>query len=111
MGLASIFNVPTDQATTDEWAFSHMAHHRDINRKIFEIHGIEIPEYVLDPFNPNDTGTFGYQHQEMHNYQNAVLGIAGNDLVDVSWRNEEERASWIQLNAIEHLQANQVLGI
>ena len=111
MGLANIYNVPTDQQTTDEWAFSHMAHHRDINRKIYELHGIEIPEYSLDPFDTNDTGTFCYQHQEMHNIQNAVLGIAGNDLTDVVWKDEEQRASWVQLNAIEHLQANQILGV
>lgn len=111
MGLASIENTPTDQPTTDDWAFSHMAHHRDINRKIFELHGIEIPEYNLDPFNATDTVTFAYQHQEMHNDQNAVLGIAGNDLTDVQWQDQEQRASWIQLNFLEHLQANQILGV
>ena len=111
MGLAAIENIPVDQPTTDQWAFSHMAHHRDINRKIFELHGIEIPEFNLDPFDPNDIGTFRYQHQQMHNLQNAVLGIAGGDLTDVEWQDQEQRASWIQLNFIEHLQANQILGV
>lgn len=111
MGLAAIFNVPADQNSTDEWAFSHMAHHRDINRAIFEKFGVEVPEFDLDPFNPNDTGTFGYQHQQMHNIQNAILGISGNDLVDVSWQDEEQRSQWIDLNAREHLQANAILGV
>ncbi len=111
MGLASIANTPADQNSTDEWAFSHMAHHRDINRVIYEKYGIEIPEFNLDPFDPNDTGTFSYQHQEMHNLQNAILGISGNDLLDVQWQDEEERAGWIQLNFQEHLQANAILGV
>ena len=111
MGLAAIFNVPTDQQSTDEWAFSHAAHHRDINRVIFEKFGLVIPDYNLDPFNPEDTGTFGYQHQQMHNLQNAILGISGNDLVDVAWADPEERQGFIELNAKEHLQANAILGV
>lgn len=111
MGLGNIANVPADQQSTDEWAFSHAAHHRDINRAIFEKFGAVIPDFILDPFDPNDTGTFGYQHQQMHNLQNAILGISGNDLVDVSWQNEEERSQWIDLNMREHLQANAILGV
>ena len=111
MGLAAIFNVPTDQQSTDEWAFSHMAHHRDINRKIYEMYNVVIPEFILDPFNPNDLGVFGYQHQQMHNIQNAILGIAGNDLLDVDWADEGQRAGFIELNAREHLQANAILEV
>ena len=111
MALATIFNEPRDKQTADEWAFSHMAHHRDINRRIFEIYHVTLPEYVLDPFNPSDTGTFGYQHQQMHNAQNAILGISGNDLVDVNWKNEEERGIWVDLNAREHLAASAILGV
>lgn len=111
MGLANIFNVPEGDHATNEWAFSHAAHHRDINRVIFEKFGAVIPDFILDPFDPNDTGTFGYQHQQMHNLQNAILGISGNDLLDVNWQNEEERSSWVDINAREHLQANAILGV
>jgi len=111
MGVAAIFNVPTDRSSTDEWAFSHAAHHRDINRRIFEVHGIIMPEFVLDPFNPQDLGMFGFQHQILHNLQNTILDIVGNDLLDVQWRDQGERASWINLNAREHLQASQILGV
>lgn len=111
MGLASIANVPVDKETTDEWAFSHMAHHRDIIRVINEKFQIILPEYSLDPLDPNDLGTWGYQHQIMHNQMDAILSIAGNDLLDVSWQDQGERASWIELNFREHLQANQILGV
>lgn len=111
MGLASIANVPDDQNTTDEWAFSHMAHHRDIIRVLNEKHNIILPEYSLDPIDPNDFGLWGYQHQIMHNQMNAVLGIAGQDLVDVSWKDQEQRSVWIDLNFTEHLKANAILGV
>lgn len=111
MGLANIANVPVDQASMDTWAFSHMAHHRDILRAIQQNYNIILPEYSLDPLDPNDLGTWGYQHQIMHNQMDAILGIAGNDLVDVSWKDKEERSVWIDLNFREHLQANQILGV
>lgn len=111
MGLAAIANTPTDKNSMDQWAFSHMAHHRDIIRVIQMNYNIILPEYILDPLDPNDLGTWGYQHQIMHNQMDAILGIAGNDLVDVSWKDEAERSSWIDLNFREHLQANQILGV
>lgn len=111
MGLASIANVPVDPPTMNEWAFSHMAHHRDVIRAIREQNKIILAEYSLDPLDPNDLGTWGYQHQIMHNQVNAILSVAGNDLVDVSWKDEGERASWIQLNQAEHIQWNRILGV
>jgi len=111
MGLASIANVPDDQNAMNQWAFSHMAHHRDIIAAIRNRFNIILPEYILDPLDPNDLGTWGYQHQIMHNQMDTVLGIAGNDLVDVSWKDKGERSVWIDLNFREHLQANAILGV
>jgi hypothetical protein len=111
MGIASIANVPDSVDSTETWAFNHMAHHRDINRVIYQLFKIALPEYSLDPFNPNDFGVFGYQHQTMHNNQNAVLGIAGQDLTDVDWKDLGQRTVWIQLNFNEHYQASNILGV
>lgn len=111
MGLASIANIPGTSNDLAVWSFSHMAHHRDINRVIFERTGIALTEYPLDQFNPNDMGVWIYQHQEMHNNQNAVLSIAGNDLTDVDWSSQGDLATWIVLNFNEHYQASNQLGV
>jgi len=111
MSLASIANVPNDPATFAEWSFSHMAHHRDINRVILQQTRIALPEFSLDPFNVNDTGVWAYQHQQMHNDFNSVLGIAGNDLVDINFTDPGEFAEWIFLNFTEHYKAGNQLGV
>lgn len=111
MGVAAIYNVPEDPASLLEWSFNHMAHHRDINRRIWELYNVRIDEYSLDPMNPKDLGVWGYQHQLMHNDQNAVLGISGNDLLDVNWQDQGEREVWILLNASEHYRASNILGV
>lgn len=107
---ASLANIPNTPDETGEWAFAHSAHHRDINRLIYQQFKISLPEYILDPMTVDDLGTFGYQHQIMHNNQNSILGIAGQDLTDVNWKDLGERTAWIFLNFNEHFKAANILG-
>lgn len=110
-GIASLYNVPSTDTERAQWAFAHMAHHRDISRKIYELIAVALPEFILDPVNPADLGSWEYQHQQMHDNQNAVLGIAGFDLSELDWGKQNELAGWIYLNGIEHRQASNILGI
>lgn len=89
----------------------HMAHHRDIIRKIYELAGIALVEYLLDPFDPKNLGAWDYQHQIMHQQMDSLLGIAGFNLLGVDWQNQELLAAWILLNATEHNQAADILRI
>lgn len=109
--VASLYNVPTDDAERVAWSFAHMAHHRDINRAIYELVKIALPEYLIDPININDTGNWQYLHQLMHFNQDALLGISGYDLLEVDWKDLGSLQGWIYLNAQEHYQAAQILGI
>ena len=111
MSIALISTVPTNPTLFQEWSFSHMVHHRDIIRRIREVYGNILPEYIIDPVNLNDAESTLYNHQTMHNNQNAVLGIDGNDLLEVDFRDVEQLAAWVFLNYSEHQQANQILGI
>ena len=110
-GLADLYNVPGTDEERAQWAFAHMAHHRDINRRIYELVKIALPEYILDPVNPNDPGEWEYQHQIMHDNQNQILGIDGQDLTDVDWKDPRILNGWIFLNASEHYQASAILEI
>lgn len=111
MGVASLANVPYDENSLSQFSFAHAAHHRDIIRRIYELSGIELVEFPIDPFNPKNADTFGYQHQQMHNQMNSVLGISGNDLIVVNWQDQGEREGWIFLNFTEHVQAGDKLGV
>ena len=109
--IAALYNVPSTEDELHTWAFAHAAHHRDINRVIFETMGIFLPEYVLDPINTSDAYTWIYQHQLMHQAFDPILNIAGYDLLDVDLTDRNELAGWIFLNANEHYQAAQILEI
>lgn len=110
-GIANLYNVPGNDAERAQWAFAHMAHHRDINRTIYELISVSLPEFILDQINVADTGFWEYQHQQMHDNQNAILGIAGFDLTGLNWNKQNELAGWIYLNSTEHFQASNILGI
>jgi len=110
-GLASLYNVPSTDEERAQWAFAHMAHHRDISRRIYLLVKVALPEYILDPIDPNDPGEWEYQHQIMHDNQNEILGIQGQDLTGIDWSNRNLMAAWIQLNSSEHYQASNILGI
>lgn len=110
-GVAGLYNVPSTPEEWGTWAFVHAAHHRDINRVLYQDTGETLPEFILDPLNPKDVSVWLYQHQLMHDSQNAILGIDGSDLLDVDFTNQSELAGWIWLNSVEHFQAANTLGI
>lgn len=110
-GLADLYNVPSTDEERAAWSFAHMAHHRDINTRIYVLTKIALPEYIIDPLDPRDTGSWEYLHQTMHDNQNQVLGIQGQDLTGIDWKNPELLGGWIFLNGNEHFQASNILEI
>lgn len=114
MALANLYNVPTTKEQLDNWSFAHMAHHRDIVRVIYQVIALALPEYALDPVVPNEAGTesdWERLHQTMHTQMDVVLGIAPYNLLGLDWNDENKLSAWIQLNADEHRQAAQILGL
>lgn len=110
-GLADLVNVPSTDEERAQWAFAHMAHHRDISFEIYNLIKVALPEFILDPINVDDTGQWEYQHQQLHDDQNQLLGITGQDLTGIDWKDQRLLVGWIQLNFNEHLQASDILGI
>lgn len=111
MGLASIQNIPDDDISFQQWAFSHAGHHTDLNRRIYELFNIAVPGYVLYPFSQADESIWEYYHQITHSNMDAVLGITGNNLLGINWKDQGELSVWIELNFSEHLQASAILGV
>ena len=109
--IANLFNVPVDDKTLQEWSFAHMAHHRDIVKTFYDRYNIVLPEYLLDPFDPTQPSNWEWTHQVMHKQMNTMLDITGNNLLGVTWEDENKRAAWILLNANEHRLAGDILGI
>jgi hypothetical protein len=111
MAIANLANIPSDPLGLLRWSFAHMDHHRLINVAIQQRTGTSLPLYPIDPINPQDMGTFLYQHSQMHGNQNAILGISNFNLLDADFTDENQRATWVFQNFTEHLAASNILGV
>ena len=111
MPIANLANTPNSQEELSAWSFSHAAQHRDENAAIYRIYHIALPEFIIDPMNINDLGTFANQHQLLHNNVSAILGTQGFDLTDVNWQDKSEREAWIGLNFQAHYQVSEKLQL
>lgn len=114
MALAALYNVPSDQHQFDSWAFAHAAHHRDIIRRLYELSAATpgtLDEYVLDPLNPHDMGVWLYQHQVMHAQMDRVVGVAGYNLLDADFTDQNQLVGWIWIHGQEHYEVGNILGL
>lgn len=107
--LTSLYNIPSDDPSFDEWAFNHAAHHYDIVRRIYEVYKIAVPQYILYPSVRQEFPE--YLHQIMHEDMDSVLNISGNNLLGINWQDSGELSVWLGLNASEHIQASDILKV
>lgn len=110
-GIAGIFNVPSTQEELNTWSATHATHHLDIINAIQRLTGTQLQQFVLDPIDATDAEGWLLQHQQMHNDMDAILGIAGYNLLDVDLKDQNQFAGWIWLNSQEHYQAANILEI
>lgn len=110
-GVAGLFNVASTSEEFQTWSFVHAAHHRDINRIVYQLLGDVLPETVLDPFDPQDPEGWLQQHQLMHQQVDAILGVEGNNLINVDMRDHAQFSGWVFLNADEHFKIANLLGL
>lgn len=111
MSLANLFNVPRTEQELLIWSFSNQAEHNLIINAILTQKGVVLNNYPLDPIPMFDVDSWARGHQSLHNDFTAVLGIAGVDLTDISFKDEGRLASFIRLHGNEHLLAAAKLGI
>ena len=111
MAVILLSQVPRTAEEWATWHFNHQAHHRDILSKVQQIYSVHFPEYVLDPVNEADMGVYTYQHQQMHNNQDPLLGLPQYDLTQVDWRDTASVEAWVQQNFSLHQSEALILGI
>lgn len=111
MSLAAILYPPPEERGFDEWTFQHLAHHQAIITAARQVKGATLTLENIYPVSPNNLEQFLYLHQEMHNAQNALLGINGNDLSSTDFKNKKEADAWYYLHWTEHQSAASQLGL
>ena len=111
MALANLTEIPRTPNDYAEWSFANMASHRDIIRVVFQTLGDRLDEYVLDPFDPENLGNWGYLHQIMHDQMNQAIGSSGYQLSGINWGNPRHVSAWIQAHANEHYRISSILNL
>ena len=110
MPIAFMYNTPSTPQEMAQWSAIHQAQHVLTNNAVAAQKGITLPMYILDPINLRDPIQFLLQHQQMHNFVDAIYGIAGYDLTDINLSDPEQFAGWIFLNAQLHQAEAQATG-
>ncbi len=114
MPLAELISVPLTRAALAGWQFANVANHRDIIRRVQETKGLDLTEYPLEPFNPEDPASlaqFLNSHQDMHEAMARALGIALYDLSEVDWQDPADLSRWVLAHAQMHMAASALLGV
>ena len=114
MPLAQLIAVPRTPLDLQAWQFANVASHRDIIRRVQETKGIELVEYPLEPFDPEDPASlnqFLSANQDMHQGFAAALGLASYELSEVSWDDPDDLARWVLAHAQMHMAASALLGV
>lgn len=111
MGLPSLFNLPMDPVVRSKWSFNNADLHIRTNQRIFNLNGLRLSYYQLDPMPEGKLFDQWLQlHQDIHNQTHSALGTAGNDLTDVDFGNEQQLQAWVWLHQREHLAWEIILG-
>lgn len=111
MPLADLIVPPSRPDLLNLFSFANQDQHRLINAAIFQKNGMTLAEYVLDPIAGREFEEWLDLHQQMHNNQNAVLGIQGYNLSDVNWKDVSQLEEWTAMHYQEHNAAALILGI
>ncbi len=111
MALGNLFNVPETDNQWNEYSFSLQAMIRDINRRIIELNGPQLPEFPLDPIIKGPHGVQLSEIQVAMDDINRTLGLQGFNYEDVDLADRNERSSWVWLLAQNIRQAAQLVGV
>jgi hypothetical protein len=114
MPLAQLNSIPRSSRDLAGWQFANTSSHRDIIRRVQETLGVELVEYPLQPFDPEDSASlqaFLNAHQTMHSQMDTTLGLNSYNLSEVDWSDRNALSQWIGAHYIEHQAASALLGV
>lgn len=112
--LPALFDIAPGSAGWESFLFQHAADHQEILQAVQSQKQTQLVVRVLYPLDLNDKKAVEdwlEEHQQSHTDFDSILGIPGNDLTGVDFKNKNQLRAWIWLNASEHQNARQLLGI
>lgn len=109
--LAVLLEVPQ---TPDDWnrfAFNNQYQIALIQQAILDQFGIVLIQYILFPLNLDSPEQWLYNNQAAHTDFNGVLGLQSSNLQDLDFTDQNQVASWVNLNYREMFDASAQLGV
>lgn len=103
--------LDNDPEELERWIHSHYDNHFQIIAAIAKQKHVVLQVLPINYLTEDQFQNWLFMHQSQHNDFNAVLGIAGNDLLDVDFKNDDQRNAWAWLNFSEHYRASALLGV
>lgn len=110
MPIPNFQNSPQTDADKGLFDFAHQDHHRSLIDFLQPTTDTLLAEFVLDPL-PVDSATVIYQHQQMHDQLDELLGTPSYDMTSLNWRDPASRGEWVANNYNSHVNYAQVTGI
>jgi hypothetical protein len=111
MPIAGFQSVPKSEGEWARFAFDHMDHHFRLATAAFKTYGIVVPNYALNPFDPEHADSWLDQHQTMHEAIDSLLGFAPYNMMDVDFKDEKQAAGWVYLNFQNHYREAEILNV
>ncbi len=109
--LAALLNIPNSREEWSIWSWHHRLSHDAIRQALQAQRGVLLQDYVLDPIAENDIKGWLQRNFLTHTEMDAALGRQSIDLEDVDFSNQQQKVSWVYYHYLEHLNAEQALGI
>lgn len=109
MPLAQIENVPQTPADKGMFDFAHQDIHRRLIDYLQPLFSESLDAFVLDPFDVQSEVNV-YQHQNMHNQIDSLLGTPNYDMTTLNWQDQGSRSDWVNNNYQSHLNYAQIVG-
>lgn len=109
--LASLLNMDQGEGGLEVWLFDHARDHDILITAAQKATGINYQRYILGAVFGKNMQDWLLDHQKAHDDLVSATGVIGNDLQDVDFNDEKQRAAWLQLDWQEHNAFHEALGV
>lgn len=94
-----------------QWVWDNAQDHIEIVTGIHQLTGTALNQYIIDPFPEREPGVWLATHQSAHDDMNQFLGLPGNNLQTVDFKNRQQLEAWLWLHWQEHAAVRNAIGI
>jgi hypothetical protein len=109
--LASLLQVPRNDNDWRAWSFANSQDLLEIQQAIQAQHGVNLPQYVLDPVTIDALPRWLERNQQALDGINGVLKLQGDDVEIVDLENPRELQGWVYSIFQQHRDARAALKI